>query len=82
MIRDEYRERNAFAFKIGEGSFEAVRTKLGELWPQITALLDELGCENFSLWQIGNTYFERADGYADLLRVLIAKQAKLQFWAE
>ena len=36
----------------------------------------------FSLWQIGNTYFERADGYADLLRVLIAKQAKLQFWAE
>ena len=57
MIRDEYRERNAFAFKIGEGSFEAVRTKLGELWPQITALLDELGCENFSLWQIGDLVF-------------------------
>ena len=52
MIRDEYRERNAFAFKIGEGSFEAVRMKLGELWSQITALLDELGCPEKTKTQI------------------------------
>ena len=36
----------------------------------------------FSLWQIGNTYFERSEGYDQLLRVLIAKQAKLHFWTE
>lgn len=36
----------------------------------------------FSLWQIGNTYFERSGGYEELLRVMIAKRAKLHFWAE
>ena len=36
----------------------------------------------FSLWQIGNTYFERSDGYEELLRAMIARQAKLRFWAE
>ena len=33
----------------------------------------------FSLWQIGNTYFERSEGYEELLRAMIAKQAKLHF---
>lgn len=33
----------------------------------------------FSLWQIGSTYFERAEGYAELLRAMISKQAKLYF---
>ena len=36
----------------------------------------------FSLWQIGSTYFERSDGYGELLRAQIAKQAKLHFWAD
>ena len=36
----------------------------------------------FSLWQIGSTYFERSEGYGELLRVQIAKQAKLHFWAD
>ena len=36
----------------------------------------------FSLWQIGNTYFERSEGYDELLRAQIANQAKLHFWAE
>ncbi len=36
----------------------------------------------FSLWQIGNTYFERSGGYEELLRVMIAKQAKIHFWTE
>lgn len=33
----------------------------------------------FSLWQIGSTYFERTEGYAELLRAMISKQAKLYF---
>ena len=36
----------------------------------------------FSLWQIGNTYFERSEGYGELLRAMIAKQAKIHFWGE
>ena len=36
----------------------------------------------FSLWQIGNTYFERSEGYSELLRAQIAEQAILHFWAE
>ena len=36
----------------------------------------------FSLWQIGSTHFERSEGYAELLRASIAKQAKLYFRAE
>jgi len=33
----------------------------------------------FSLWQIGTTYFERSDGYKSLLRMMIAREAKLSF---
>ncbi|MBO4367186.1 MAG: hypothetical protein J5859_00620 [Clostridia bacterium] len=36
----------------------------------------------FSLWQIGNTYFERSEGYAELLQAQIAKQAELRFWED
>ena len=36
----------------------------------------------FSLWQIGSTYFERSEGYGELLQSQIAKQAKLHFWGE
>ena len=35
----------------------------------------------FSLWQIGSTYYERSEGYGELLRAQIATQAKLHFWA-
>ncbi len=34
----------------------------------------------FSLWQVGSTYFERSEGYGNLLQAQIAKQAKLHFW--
>ena len=33
----------------------------------------------FSLWQIGGYHFNRSEGYAELLRVMIAKQAKIVF---
>ena len=36
----------------------------------------------FSLWQIGSTYFERSEGYAELLQAQIAKQAELRFWED
>lgn len=33
----------------------------------------------FSLWQIGNTYFERSQGYEELARVMIARHAQIHF---
>ena len=36
----------------------------------------------FSLWQIGYTYYERSEGYNELRRAQIAKQAKLRFWTD
>ena len=33
----------------------------------------------FSLWQIGNTYFERSQGYDELGRVMIASHAQIHF---
>jgi len=50
-------ERHAFAYRIGEGKFEQFRTRLGKFWPAVTSLLDQIGAENFSLWQIGPLSF-------------------------
>ena len=55
MISEINRERHAFAFKIADGKFNPFREKLGRLWPDLTALLDGIKAENFSLWQIGET---------------------------
>ena len=33
----------------------------------------------FSLWQIGNTYFERSEAIRELTQILIAKNAEIQF---
>lgn len=46
-------ERHAFAYKINKGCFEKFRSELGRLWPDVTALLDSIKAENFSLWGIG-----------------------------
>ncbi len=46
-------ERHAFAFKIKEGCFTGFRECLGRIWPDLTALLDGIGADNFSLWGIG-----------------------------
>ncbi len=36
----------------------------------------------FSLWQIGYTYYERAEGYSELRRAQIAREAKIRFWTD
>ena len=51
------RERHAFAYQVAEGKFNDFRGMLGELWPQITKLLDGIGAFNFSLWQIQDLVF-------------------------
>ena len=60
MIEEKNRARHAFALRVKDGRFNSFRSCLGRLWPDITALLDGIGAENFSLWQIGE---ELAFGY-------------------
>lgn len=50
-------ERYAFALKIREGCFQAFRQTVGEVWKELTALLDELEVHNFSLWNIEELVF-------------------------
>ena len=50
-------ERHAFALKINEGCFTAFRQTVGEIWEDLTGLLDELEIRNFSLWNIEELVF-------------------------
>ena len=50
-------ERHAFALKINEGCFTAFRKTVGEIWKDLTGLLDELEIRNFSLWNIEELVF-------------------------
>ena len=50
-------ERHAFALKINEGCLTAFRKTGGEIWKDLTGLLDELEIRNFSLWNIEELVF-------------------------
>ncbi len=62
-------ERHAFAYSMGIDSFNAFRVELGRIWPDITAILDHAGAQNFSLWEIGHLvfgYYETEEGSISL----------------
>ena len=61
-------QRHAFALKIKEGKYNAFRSALGALWPDVTALLDLKGAANFSLWQVSNLVFGYYETQADTKR--------------
>ena len=50
-------ERHAFAMKIKKGQMNTYRRKLGEIWPELTALLDRNGITNFSIWNAEDLIF-------------------------
>ena len=54
--------RHAFAVQIKQGCFSAYRKALGEIWSELTQLLDEMQVQNFSLWNAENLVF----GYCEL----------------
>ena len=58
-------ERHAFAMKIKKGQMNTYRRKLGEIWPELTALLDRNEITNFSIWNAEDLifgYYENKDG--------------------
>ena len=50
-------ERHAFAMKIKKEQMNTYRRKLGEIWPELTALLDRNGITNFSIWNAEDLIF-------------------------
>ena len=63
-------ERHAFAMEIKKGQMNLYRQKLGEIWPELTAFLDENAVRNFSIWNCSSLIFgycetdEKKDLYA------------------
>ena len=45
-------ERHAFAMKVKNGQMNAYRTRLGEIWKDLTAFLDRNQIKNFSIWNV------------------------------
>ena len=50
-------ERHAFAMKVKDGQMYAYRTRLGEIWKDLTAFLDRNQIKNFSIWNAGGYIF-------------------------
>ena len=50
-------ERHSFAMKINEGKMNEYRRLLGEIWPELTKLLDREKISNFSIWNTDSLIF-------------------------
>lgn len=50
-------ERHAFAMKIKTGMMDEYRKRLGEIWPDLTAYLDQKGIHNYSIWNAEDLIF-------------------------
>ena len=50
-------ERHSFAMEIKEGKKNEYRQKLGEIWPKLTAFLDQEKVHNFSIWNCESLIF-------------------------
>lgn len=50
-------ERHSFAMKINEGRMNEYRRLLGEIWPELTKLLDREKISNFSIWNTDSLIF-------------------------
>ena len=50
-------ERHSFAMEIKKGKKNEYRQILGEIWPDLTAFLDQEKVHNFSIWSAGGYIF-------------------------
>ena len=50
-------ERHSFAMELKEGKKNDYRRKLGEIWPELTAFLDQEKVHNFSIWNCDSLIF-------------------------
>ena len=60
-------KRHTFALEIEQGKIHEFRNRLGVIWKEFTAFLDEREITNFSIWNAENIvfgYFESKDDFA------------------
>ncbi len=50
-------ERYSFAMEVKKGRMNLYRKKLGEIWQELTAFLDENNIRNFSIWNCNSLIF-------------------------
>ena len=50
-------ERHSFAMEIKEGKKNEYRQKLGEIWSELTAFLDQEKVHNYSIWNCKSLIF-------------------------
>lgn len=50
-------ERHSFAMEIKKGQMNHYRKKLGEIWPELVAFLDQNNVRNFSIWNCSSLIF-------------------------
>ena len=50
-------ERHSFAMEIKKGKKNEYRQILGEIWPDLTAFLDQEKVHNFSIWNCDSLIF-------------------------
>lgn len=50
-------ERYAWKATVKEGMLEEYIRRHDQLWPELTALLNEAGIHNYTIWNVGDTLF-------------------------
>ncbi len=50
-------ERYAWKGYVKEGCLQEYKRRHDEIWPEMTALLNQAGIRNYSIWNIGNELF-------------------------
>lgn len=60
-------KRHTFALRINAGKTNRFRGGLGQIWPELTVLLDEHNMRNFSVWNVEDIifgYYETDDDFS------------------
>ena len=50
-------ERYAFKLLIRDGMIEEYKRRHDAIWPEMTAMLNEAGIHNYTIWNVGNELF-------------------------
>ena len=59
-------KRNSFAMEVKNGKMADFRSRLGQVWIELTAWLDDCNIRNFSMWNVENIifgYYETDDAF-------------------
>lgn len=59
-------KRHTFAMQVYKGKMNEYRQLLGQVWPELTNVLDRLGIKNFSIWNVDLIIFGYCETESDV----------------